>query len=897
MDSCLDRLRLGDGSSGEPQPLSSSLAPTQLALFIENSGWVDLWRIRHSGEKGYTCHSSTKSSLSRIDYIFGSGGLVQWVSGIEHGNRGISDHSPIVLTLTFGKLTNGRLWKLNPFWLKLIDSSDRTVDQLNCYNRSHPEPQDINLFWDALKAYLRGCLSSTISYVKRVTSRDDDEIEQRLKDAEAAYTASQTNNNKVEWLTLQRLYAQHLDTKSKGKLFFTRQSYFEVGNQAGKFLAFLVRQHNTSNMVIQLRSPDGSLNTTTEEILQCFYNYYKGLYESKSDFSVSDCLEYLSDIEFPTLNSAQQAFMDAEFTLEEIEQAITDMASGKAPGQDGFPIEFSDNERGEYNRPFLGSGRKFNSKRGRGGGANASEINRHAMNTRSQKSLGVSQLRLLQKGLSFCPTYRFDSFQFDIDLQRFYRNIRLKAHFSEFKSVDLYPPIIETTPINIKDLGLRVPSKFSPPKNKPPIETFIGLIEREASEFHKQILRGNFMFRSNLEPAEFTALKALMDDREIIIKPADKGGAIVVMDYSYYRSEILSQLSNREVYLPLDNNPTLLIKERISSVLEKALALHIIDRKTKEFLTKDYPIIPVFYVLPKIHKNITKPPGRPIVASTDSILSPLSILLEKVLTPLVKDTRAFLLDTGAFLKIMKEIGTLPGGTLLVTLDVNNLYTSIQHVKGIRATERILKDSHKDPNVVSFLLDLLELVLTENFFLFEDTFYVQVQGSAMGSNVAPPYANCFMSIYANCFMSMFESDYIYTNELFQSHCLLWRRYIDDVFCLWRGSQDTLFGFLEQINAVWPELSFTLNYSASSINFLDTMVIQQLDGSITVDLYVKETDRNNLLLYQSCHPTAVKKSIPCSQFERVRRIVSDPRVRSQRLKEMEDKFSLRGYPPRI
>ncbi|CAJ0967072.1 unnamed protein product [Ranitomeya imitator] len=223
--------------------------------------------------------------------------------------------------------------------LTIAYSSDRTVDQLNCYTRSHPEPQDINLFWDALKAYLRGCLSSTISYVKRVTSRDDDEIEQRLKDAEAAYTANQTNNNKVEWLTLQRLYAQHLDTKSKRKLFFTRQSYFEVGNQAGKFLAFLVRQHNTSNMVLQLRSPDGLLNTTTEEILQCFYNYYKGLYESKSDFSVSDCLEYLSDIEFPTLDPTQQAFMDAEFTLEEIEQAITDMASGKAPGPDGFPIE------------------------------------------------------------------------------------------------------------------------------------------------------------------------------------------------------------------------------------------------------------------------------------------------------------------------------------------------------------------------------------------------------------------------------------------------------------------------------------------------------------------------------------------------------------------------------
>ncbi|XP_077118894.1 uncharacterized protein LOC143774969 [Ranitomeya variabilis] len=45
-----------------------------------------------------------------------------------------------------------------------------------------------------------------------------------------------------------------------------------------------------------------------------------------------------SDITFPSLSPSQQAFMH-EFTLEEVEQAIADMATGKAPGPDGFPIE------------------------------------------------------------------------------------------------------------------------------------------------------------------------------------------------------------------------------------------------------------------------------------------------------------------------------------------------------------------------------------------------------------------------------------------------------------------------------------------------------------------------------------------------------------------------------
>ncbi|CAJ0967908.1 unnamed protein product [Ranitomeya imitator] len=171
----------------------------------------------------------------------------------------------------------------------------------------------------------------------------------------------------------------------------------------------------------------------------------------------------------------------------------------------------------------------------------------------SKKSLNTSQLHLLQKGLSFCPTYKFHSFQLNIDLERFYRNVRLKAYFCEQTPITTQALVTQTTPINLKDLGLRVRSNFSPPKNSPPVETFITLIDREVSNVCKQVIRGDFNFRSNLLQAEHVALKTLRSDKDIVIKAADKGGAIVIMDYYFYRFEIFSQLANREVYLPLTN--------------------------------------------------------------------------------------------------------------------------------------------------------------------------------------------------------------------------------------------------------------------------------------------------------------------------------------------------------
>ncbi|CAJ0919867.1 unnamed protein product [Ranitomeya imitator] len=82
---------------------------------------------------------------------------------------------------------------------------------------------------------------------------------------------------------------------------------------------------------------------------------------------------------------------------------------------------------------------------------------------------------------------------------------------------------------------------------------------------------------------------------------------------------------------------------------KKNSQLGILDSKTVEFLTKRNLVIPVFNTLLKIHKNLQNPPGRPIETSTESILTPISIFLEKIVTPIIQSTPSFLLDTGAFL--------------------------------------------------------------------------------------------------------------------------------------------------------------------------------------------------------------------------------------------------------
>ena len=112
--------------------------------------------------------------------------------------------------------------------------------------------------------------------------------------------------------------------------------------------------------------------------------------------------------------------------------------------------------------------------------------------------------------------------------------------------------------------------------------------------------------------------------------------------------------------------------------------------------------------------------------------------------------------------------------LLCTLDITSLYTNIHHNEGIQSIKEILA-IHKTPNNLPhnrYKIELLEVVLTNNHFELNGTYYHQVSGPAMGTKMAPSYANLFMT--------RFEGKYVYTYPVQPK---LWKRFIDDIFLIW------------------------------------------------------------------------------------------------------------------
>ena len=118
-------------------------------------------------------------------------------------------------------------------------------------------------------------------------------------------------------------------------------------------------------------------------------------------------------------------------------------------------------------------------------------------------------------------------------------------------------------------------------------------------------------------------------------------------------------------------------------------------------------------MLPKIHKNSTTPPGRPIVSSCDCPTEKISQFVDIILQEYAKQGRSYIKDSPDFIDKLTDI-ILQDDNWLFTMDVSGLYTNIPHTEGLQVIEDIVKNRSGKPNGI-YILKCLELVLKGNVF--------------------------------------------------------------------------------------------------------------------------------------------------------------------------------------
>ena len=316
----------------------------------------------------------------------------------------------------------------------------------------------------------------------------------------------------------------------------------------------------------------------------------------------------------------------------------------------------------------------------------------------------------------------------------------------------------------------------------------------------------------------------------------------------------------------------------------------IIDNTTKDYLTFQSDSMPrtqQLYFLKKIHKNPIA--VRPIVSGCGGPTERISQLVDLHLKPFVSKIKSYIRDSGHLINILQKT-VIPTNSILATIDVKALYLNIPHDEGIQAVKNRLYYNNRESDDISIpcgtMSDLLHIVLTKNYFQFADSMYHQVQGTAMGTKMAPSYANLFMAELEEKLLRNYSTGPI-----------LWKRYIDDILCIWPGSQQSLDTFIEYLNKSHPTIKFTYESSPHSVDYLDITIYKgdryRATGVLDFKPFFKTTNKFQYLEYSSAHPRNTFRSLIKGELTRLLRACSDEteyKTKSKLFRAFRD----RGYP---
>ena len=242
--------------------------------------------------------------------------------------------------------------------------------------------------------------------------------------------------------------------------------------------------------------------------------------------------------------------------------------------------------------------------------------------------------------------------------------------------------------------------------------------------------------KMNLSREELNALVALKQRTDIVIKPADKGRAVVVWDRDLYIQEAERQLSDTNYYQRVDHDLTMEHQAEVISVVEDAITNCELPASASNVIV-DHPRTSRFYLHPKIHKPGN--PGTPIVSACNFPTELLATYLDQITSPLVRSLPSYVKDTNHMLDIAQcfRYPTTGPDRFVFTMDIKSLYnTVIPNNDGLLALRHFLNKRPIQEPPSHTLVRLAELVLTLNNFSFNGDYFQQKGGVEMGSGLGP-----------------------------------------------------------------------------------------------------------------------------------------------------------------
>jgi hypothetical protein len=462
----------------------------------------------------------------------------------------------------------------------------------------------------------------------------------------------------------------------------------------------------------------------------------------------------------------------------------------------------------------------------------------------SNTLLSHKEITLLNNGLKFivAPPCLHDKFYL-LAFDKLARSIRLKYQF------------LTTDSQLVKKLFIPNP-EYMPADASHNIETYI-------RECHSHLLRLLTQFpansTNNTKQTDITRIVKELENKNLVIKPADKNLGPVVMKTAQYNKFCLDILQDCETYRVIVDLPSINSQYEVLTDILNQLGISLTSNTAKFLLQGKLNIKTVnaakFYVLPKMHKMPIV--GRPIVSNINYITYYASRWLHVELEPLLANFPSYLKDSKQAILELEQL-KVSKHCILVAADVTNLYPSIPTPLGLFALREVLsKETNWSIDKIEMILKLSAWVLNNMYITFDDKYYLQTNGTAMGTPFAVVYAIIYLHYHESTVLSKLRFKPIY-----------FKRFIDDIFLIVQSKEQGN-KFLDTYNDIQKNIILTSN-SGTSVDFLDITIFKGPRLGILNILDIKTFQKpQNKYLYippTSYHDSRVFSNLIASELKR-------------------------------
>ena len=402
--------------------------------------------------------------------------------------------------------------------------------------------------------------------------------------------------------------------------------------------------------------------------------------------------------------------------------------------------------------------------------------------------------------------------------------------------------------------------------NCPALELYIELVKNDLLSDNNRSKK----VYDNLHPDHRKALENMKHwdkDKNLIIRPYDKGDGLFIDTKDNYKSRVLAELQTPTYkYIEDHGHMSNMVVNKIESWVEKWKHLDVLSDKLLKWTVPNNTNAPgKAYMNYKKHKE--GHPGRLITSGCGSYTENLSEFTAHFLKERQKLLPHVAIDINQVLRKIDEInysGSLKNKNIIhASFDVISMFPNIDKEMGIPMCRAELEKRENKAVPTECIIEALELTLDYNICQFNGNWYQQTTGTAMGPHNSCEYADLSMSYIDNIVNSDINP---------YKHCIhYWVRYRDDIYTPWLGTVEELQMFHKWLNTLSPTIKFTVEYG-TSIAFLDITIYDE-NGTIKTKIYSKASDTHAYLLPNSCHPVHICESIPNTVARRVKKLNAD------------------------